>query len=440
EQEQEQELEQEQKDSDQNEDDATNDGSDSDFTHGRTGRGRIHPNRGQNHSHGFSRNEQPMTSIRSERPGGGAGVSNSAGNKSKSQAKRLQPPPGADRTLTSKSKNRRGDDDGDEKDIEKASPAMDYTQKTPIWKGLVDSFNPVDTLRELWYGIRYLYRWSRGIPVDKDSRRLLDLERVFGRQRPEVPYIPSKDEEKKKKKKKKKKRDEETDESDVDSEKDVQEEEEEEDEEDDDRLGKNRKNEKDRGKDREKGDDDDGQDTIRAKGKQERDRSHASGRDRIDVSRYRQFDDQNFGSLRFGIRGSSSQRRADAIYDITFGPSGDGVGGPSSGKSTIPRKPVKLVGTFKASEAKTGQQLPLKKGNTRYLGKEEAARTDRATLPDIQPELVERKAALSGLYVDRPLTLVEIVDSPSTVDIPMPRSYHQHNPSYELRDRDWRQG
>ncbi|KAK3816385.1 MAG: organic solute transporter Ostalpha-domain-containing protein, partial [Benniella sp.] len=60
---------------------------------------------------------------------------------------------------------------------------MDYTQKTPIWKGLVDSFNPLDTIRELGYGVKYLYRWARGVPVDKDSRRLLDLEHVFGRQR-----------------------------------------------------------------------------------------------------------------------------------------------------------------------------------------------------------------------------------------------------------------
>jgi len=472
----------EEKDQDSDQED---DGSDSDISRGKPHNARNQPPRQQNRGHTIDRN-QSLDSMRSDQAGGdnsneysssgdGAGVNNNnnkndrrfqgtrgassnkhqKGKQQKRQKQKAQrTPPGADVSFRSKSRRRDSDDDDYDRDLEEAPEfVMDYKQKTPIWKGLVDSFNPLDTIRELGYGVKYLYRWARGVPVDKDSRRLLDLEHVFGRQRPEVPYDPSK-EKKQKKKTKKKKRGDASDDSDEDSDEDDDEKDDhDQDDYDDDKddrrdyggRGKSKKNEKDR----EKNVDDDvqrgGQDTVRGKGKHERDRSV----NQKSVSRYREFDDQSFASLGYGVRGSSSRRPIDALYDMSHKPSGDSIGGPSGSKS-VPRKPVKTLGNVK-SEAKAGyrqqqqqqqQQQQSKKGSVRYLGKEEAARTERATLPDIQPEPVERKVALSGLYIDPSLPPVELLDSRSSMDIPLPMNYHSRHPSYELhhaRDRSWRQ-
>ncbi|KAF9175205.1 hypothetical protein BGX20_007639 [Mortierella sp. AD010] len=288
---------------------------------------------------------------------------------------------------------------------------MDFKQKTPIWKGILDAFNPLDTLRELGYGIQYLYRWIRGIPVDKDSRRLMDLERVFGRQRPEVPYVPTEDEDEKKKKKKKKKKGQE---SDTDNDDDAG---------DDD-------------------DDDDEKDSLNKYGNlDDLEMGYAPGNNDMN-GRYHRFPNED-PVIDSGAR--STMR------------TGGGVGlGAESNQSRVARKPVKPVTSNNVTNGTSStapggrkgfgrgkqQQNPRKKDSAEYLGKEEAAHTERATLPDIQIEPVERKMALSGLYVDQPLPPVDIPDSPgSSLDIPMPMDYQRqpYRTEYE-RSRERERG
>ncbi|KAF9132204.1 hypothetical protein BGW39_000639 [Mortierella sp. 14UC] len=325
------------------------------------------------------------------------------------------------------SSGKKADKKKSKKDEGPPEKIMDFTQKTPIWRGILDSFNPLDTIRELSYGCKYMYKWLRGIPVDKDSRRLLDLEVAFGRVRPEVPYTQTKEElERKKKKKKKdkerKKKGQESDEHGTSSN----------DDEDDDDSDDNSD------KDLEKGtrraddydsDDDDGENNEKGRRRHESDDGEGTGAGQGAVSRYRQLQDSN----RPGGRGG---RRIDATYDIGEGP----------GAETVARKPVKAI------KSATNAVLPhLERDPSIKLEKADAARTERATLPDIQLEPVERKIALSGLYVDLPLSpAVDSVGSPSSsVDIPIPMQYqheyhhhhhHQYQSPYEAQESRVRGG
>ncbi|KAF9290982.1 hypothetical protein BGZ68_005569 [Mortierella alpina] len=325
--------------------------------------------------------------------------------------------------------------------LEEGPPEMvlDRSQKTPLWKGLLDSFNPLDTLRELGYGFKYLYRWARGIPVDKDSRRLLDLERAFGRQRPEVPYVPPKESEKDKKKKKKKKKrgdDSEEDESTSGHEDD----------------GSENESRKD--------DDDDGDDTVPKRPDSDRpdrrrDGDLEKGYDSGGESAYADRDHRGGGV--------QSKRRADVAYDKGYGYAPDtgasprgtvsSVGVGVGGSRGVARKPVKPIldsinpSTVGRLDLKAKPKSRMKKESIEYLAKEDAARTERATLPDIQPDPVKRKIALSGLYVDMPMATIEPdhqMASPasySSLDIPVPMSYHQQHrvpfESHSPHSRNW---
>ncbi|KAF9189156.1 hypothetical protein BGZ51_009822 [Haplosporangium sp. Z 767] len=362
-----------------------------------------------------NRSSQSLVSISLDRP---------TGDRIQSSRKR-QPSDSESRSKAS------GKNKDKEKGKDKGPPEkiMDFTQKTPIWKGLLDSFNPLDTIRELAYGLKYLYRWSRGIPVDKDSRRLLDLERAFGRQRPEVPYIPPKDEDKKKKKKKKKKTSQESSDESTDQDKD--------DDKDYDRDDDDYILDKDDRDDR--GDRDDRDVDRRRKGRDDDDleKGYRSGVDGAsgqglggphEVRRYKQFQDPL--SSRVGIRNSpkgsvrgeieNNGRKPIESADTFYNPSGSGSG-KDTGTKTRPKK------------------------KTVYLDKEAAAQTERATLPDIQPTPVMKKIALSGFYEDLPLSPVLTDPEPefsadSSLEIPMPVGYHQQHPSYESHDsrpRDW---
>ncbi|KAF8938857.1 hypothetical protein BGZ58_011307 [Dissophora ornata] len=339
---------------------------------------------------------------------------------------------------------------GKNKDKEPPEMIMDFSQKTPIWKGILDSFNPLDTLRELGYGVQYMYRWLRGIPVDKDSRRLLDLERAFGRQRPDVPYIPPKNEEKEKDKKKKKKK---RDVNGLDSGDDGNDDEDDNDDEKD-------ANNKD-------GDGIEDLDVGRPNQNRDLERGYGPGNDGATDRYYRRFPDQNPG-FDYGAQGAASQRRADTSYDMGYGLAGSsypmdtlrsgGVGGAAgAGRSTAARKPVKRPDITNMSSgagntptaggrpnANKQQPQTQSKRSVEYLEKEDASRTELATLPDIQPEPVERKAALSGLYADLPLSPIKIPESPgnSSMELPMPMGYyrspyHTRYGSYEVRIRDW---
>lgn len=53
--------------------------------------------------------------------------------------------------------------------------------KTKVYIGLVDSLNPIDTIREISYGVIYLYRFATGKPIP--GNRLLDLEMALGKRR-----------------------------------------------------------------------------------------------------------------------------------------------------------------------------------------------------------------------------------------------------------------
>ncbi|KAG0354677.1 hypothetical protein BG005_006301 [Podila minutissima] len=269
-----------------------------------------------------------------------------------------------------------------EKSKEPSEPKMilDYTQKTPLWKGLLDSFNPLDTLRELKYGFKYLYRWSRGIPVDKDSRRLLDLEVAFGRLRPEVPYIPpkdKKDKDKKKRKDKKKKKSDNTDSDDHDSTEDSDDKE---DDNDKDNIRKNRDPEK-------------AEDGV----------EYHTG---VGNSR-----SQN------SLRKPHTQSKRMIDVELGYGAGVDTLPMHSMRESTKTRKPVRPVAG--AGPKKPGP-LGKKKNSREYLGKEDATRTERATLPDIKLDPIPKKTLLSGLYEELPLPSDQTVSSTSSLDIPMP--------------------
>ncbi|KAI1299827.1 hypothetical protein EDD11_006363 [Mortierella claussenii] len=402
--------------------------------------------------------KQLMASLRSERP---AHSSRRQGSSQRSFAAR-RPPSGADPypesdpTLTrSKSKSKSGSKQDKEMNQDLPDMIMDLSQKTPIWKGLLDSFNPLDTIRELAYGVKYLYRWARGIPVDKDSRRLLDLERAFGRQRPEVPYIPPKDKDEKDKKKKKKKGEDDNslDSGDDDSEKNG--------------GGSEADEDNDGGKEKYRYQDWD-QSWSRDRNKdRDVDRGYGSGKERAEASRYRQFPDDSANGQ---TGGASSQRPADAVYEMGYSGSGHltnsmrmagGVGaisGTMDGRSPALRKPVNPLSDTPSGNVTSGgnghlstsaagirigqgkQQQRIKKENVEYLAKEDAARTERATLPDILPERVEKKVALSGLYVGPPPPPVDIEDdllspqlySSSSPDIPVSMTYgHQDQYHYQ---------
>ncbi|KAF9208216.1 hypothetical protein BGZ49_009436, partial [Haplosporangium sp. Z 27] len=352
-----------------------------------------------------NRNNYPsMDSLRSNRiPGGRPPMS----VVSQQPSPKVRPSPNVD----SKDKDSKKEPQGPPEKI------MDLTQKTPVWKGMIDSFNPLDTIRELGYGIQYLYRWIRGIPVDKDSRRLLDLERAFGRQRPEVPYTPSKEEleeEEKKKKKKKKKKGQESESSDAND------------------TDGNDDNDNNGGNGLEKYDLEGRNDRNNIGGDLEM--GNISGRNGTS-NRYPRYPDESY---------APSQRRA---YDMAFDSPGGTLrsGGVGSGPSRAVRKPVRPIpanfgssSTVVARRAGTDRSLQAqKKDIVEYLGKEEAAHTERATLPDIQLEPIERKVALSGLYVDMPpLSPIDIPESPSSsLDIPVPVNYHQQSYSSGYEDQ-----
>ncbi|KAF9097925.1 hypothetical protein BGX23_007631 [Mortierella sp. AD031] len=315
--------------------------------------------------------------------------------------------------------SKKGDKKKEKKDEGPPKKIMDFTQKTPIWKGILDSFNPLDTIRELSYGCKYMYRWIRGVPVDKDSRRLLDLEVAFGRQRPEVPYVPTKEElereKKKKEDKKRKKKGQESEENGSSSN--------DEDDDSDDNSEKDLEKGSDKGDDNDD-DDDDGEENEKGR-RHDANGSEGTGAGQAPVSRYRQFQVNNHQ----GDRGGASNRRMDAAYDM-----GEGTGTMANGRSTVARKPVKSVAA--------NPILPhLERDPSIKMEKADAARTERATLPDIQPDLVERKIALSGLYVDLPLSPIDSnIGSPnSSVDIPIPMQYrhdrhHQYQSPYEAQE------
>ncbi|KAG0073687.1 hypothetical protein BGZ90_011381 [Linnemannia elongata] len=307
---------------------------------------------------------------------------------------------------------------------------MDFTQKTPIWRGILDSFNPLDTIRELAYGCKYMYKWIRGVPVDKDSRRLLDLEVAFGRVRPEVPYTPTEEELEKERKEKKKKKLKEKEKRRKERKKmglDTDEEDEEGGSSNDDDEDDDDDNESDNNgdKDLEKGANRDNDERDRRR--READGGEGTGAGQGPVSRYRQFQDNNNNGSYQGGR----SRRADAAYDMGEARGGAGSGTEAYGLSTVARKPVKPVKKATA----TNPILPhLERDPSIKLEKADAARTERATLPDIQPDPVERKIALSGLYVDLPLSPVNgNIGSPGTsVDSPVPMQYRQdHRHQYQ---------
>ncbi|KAF9941613.1 hypothetical protein BGZ67_004444 [Mortierella alpina] len=374
-------------------------------------------------------NHGSMASIDSALPAPGDGTGRAQPSKKSSRD---------DQEQTSKSKGKK--DKKEKKDEGPPEMVLDRSQKTPLWKGLLDSFNPLDTLRELGYGFKYLYRWARGIPVDKDSRRLLDLERAFGRQRPEVPYVPPKESKKDKKKRttKKKKRgdDSEDDESTSGHEEDGSENE------------------------SRKGDDDDDDDALPKRPDPDRpsrrrdgdlEKGYASGTESAYADR-----DHRGG-------GAQSKRRADAAYDVGYGYAPDtgasprgtvrSVGVGVGGSRGVSRKPVKpVVDTIDPSTAgrlgiNAKSKSRMKKESIEYLGKEDAARTERATLPDIQPDPVARKIALSGLYADLPIATTKPdrqMASPSSfssLDIPVPMPYHQQHrmpfESHSPHPRNW---
>ncbi|KAG0197864.1 hypothetical protein BGX28_008640 [Mortierella sp. GBA30] len=354
-----------------------------------------------------------------------------------------------------KSKRSQQKDKDKEKDKELPEMILDFSQKTPLWKGLLDSFNPLDTLRELGYGIQYLYRWLRGIPVDKDSRRLMDLELAFGRQRPEVPYIPPKDSEMEKKKQKKKmKRGEDCEDDSTGS------------NDDEDRDGNGhggggggRKEDYGSQDGDAPGSDLNRPNRNRADRDRDLERGYASGGG-----------ESAAGGTRQSRNDRQPKRRADAAYDMAYGygygpgfttspkstvRTGHGGVGVGGSKGAVVRKPVQSIidntrGTTSV-DRQTAKGTRLKKESFEYLEKEDAARTDRATLPNILPEPVERKIALSGLYIDLPIAASIEPDlqtaspaSLSSMDIPVPMSYHQqHRLPFESHDHrardDWNQ-
>src|SRR4051812_33544341 len=56
-------------------------------------------------------------------------------------------------------------------------------KRTKIFFALIDSLNPIDTFREIGYGLKYVYRLVTGQPVGPGNR-LLDLEMALGKRRP----------------------------------------------------------------------------------------------------------------------------------------------------------------------------------------------------------------------------------------------------------------
>lgn len=54
---------------------------------------------------------------------------------------------------------------------------------TPRWRALVHAMSFKETGREIWAGVIYLLRKSRGHEVDTQARRQAALENVFGRSR-----------------------------------------------------------------------------------------------------------------------------------------------------------------------------------------------------------------------------------------------------------------
>ncbi|KAF9952040.1 hypothetical protein BGZ70_000752 [Mortierella alpina] len=369
-------------------------------------------------------NSGSMASIDSSLPSPGDGTG------------RTQPPKKSskdDSKQTSKSKGKK------DKKEEEGPPEMvlDRTQTTPLWKGLLDSFNPLDTLRELGYGFKYL-------------RRLLDLERAFGRQRPEVPYVPPKESEKdkKKKKKKNKKKKKRGDDS----------------EDDESTSG----HEDDGGSEHEsrKGDDDNDDDDDESPVPKRSDPDRPNRRREADLEKgYASVAESAYTDREHRGSGAQSKRRADVAYEMGYGyapnmgasPRGTvrsvGVGVGVGGSRGVARKPVKpVVDTIDSSTAgrldlKAKPKSRMKKESIEYLAKEDAARTERATLPDIQPDPVVRKIALSGLYVDMPVATIQPdrqMGSPasfSSLDIPVPMPYHQQHgvpfESHSPHPRNW---
>ncbi|CAO3572618.1 unnamed protein product [Mortierella alpina] len=357
-----------------------------------------------------------MASIDSSSPSPGDGTGRTQPSKNSTKG---------DPKQTSKSKGKK-----DKKEEGPPEMVLDRTQTTPLWKGLLDSFNPLDTLRELGYGCKYLYRWARGIPVDKDSRRLLDLERAFGRQRPEVPYVPPKESEKDKKKKKKKKR--------------------RGDDSGDDESTSGHDDDDGSEQESRKGDDDDDNDNDESPVPKRSDPDRPNRRREGDLEKgYASVAESAYTDREHRGGGAQSKRRADVAYDMGHGyapnmgasPRGTvrSVGVGVGGSRGVARKPVKpVVDTIDPSTAgrlgiNTKPKSRMKNERIEYLGKEDAARTERATLPDIQPDPVTRKMALSGLYIDMPVANIKPdhqMGSPasfSSLDIPVPMPYRQQH-------------
>ncbi|KAG0241816.1 hypothetical protein BGW41_005323 [Actinomortierella wolfii] len=339
-----------------------------------------------------------MNGYKSKRPGTkGDSTSNSSNNKKKEDKLK-----GKDEKKKSKAP---------EKLLTKAEreALMDYDKKTPIWKGLVDAFNPLDTIRELWYGFRYLYRWCRGLPVDRDHQRLMDLETAFGRTRPE-PGLgklakEGKDKKKKKKDKKSKKKNgkdgsEDDDDDDDDNDKDE-------------KTKKSKKSKKH--KDGTDDEDDDG-DEVKKKKKRSKDSdgSDIDSDDADDSSDTKSIeiddaytiddgtssnagDDSDPDNIRDNpnVPGYSSSKGKRRHHDRGDSQShGQGVGGSSSaGQGGMTNK--------ERMEEKAKLVVVTKKG-VEYLPKEAASRTELAHVPSIKLKPVKKKELLSGLYAAHP--------------------------------------
>ncbi|KAF9162082.1 hypothetical protein DFQ26_003880 [Actinomortierella ambigua] len=278
---------------------------------------------------------------------------------------------------------------------------MDYEKTTPVYKGLVDAFNPLDTIREIWYGIRYLYRWSRGLPVDRDHQRLMDLETAFGRLRPEpkVGKKESKSKDKKKSSKSKKKPSKDGSDDDDEDGDDEDEQRDEKKKNGDKSKNKNRKNMED------SDDDDDSDDDAKKKRRKKKkgddtdddgDDSDSEAKSIEDAYTIDDGDSSSEGdesdpdNIRSnpntpGYATSKAKRQHD--HEESPGRSGSGQGGGMTNKERMEEKAKLVVVTTKGIE---------------YLPKEAASRTELAHVPSIKLKPVRKKELLSGLYAAHP--------------------------------------
>ncbi|KAG0269735.1 hypothetical protein DFQ27_002404 [Actinomortierella ambigua] len=279
---------------------------------------------------------------------------------------------------------------------------MDYEKTTPVYKGLVDAFNPLDTIREIWYGIRYLYRWSRGLPVDRDHQRLMDLETAFGRLRPE-PKVGKKENKDKKGKKDKKKSSKSKKKLSEDGSDDDDEDGDDDDEQRDEKKKNGDRSKNKNKKDMEDSDDDDGSDDGEKKKRRKKKKGDDTDDDGDDsdseaksIEDAYTIDDGDSSSesdpdnIRSnpntpGYATSKAKRQHD--LEESPGRSGSGQGGGMTNKERMEEKAKLVVVTTKGIE---------------YLPKEAASRTELAHVPSIKLKPVRKKELLSGLYAAHP--------------------------------------